>query len=59
MAVVSERFRTLAESVAKARKVPDFPIVVLPANIEDMSNEELRKLADDTFPRMIEGLTGK
>ena len=57
MAIVSERFHGLALSVAKARKVPEFPIVVLPSNIEELSPDELQALAEESFPAAIEKLT--
>ncbi len=53
MAVVSERFRGLALSIARARSAPDFPIIVLPANIEEVSDTELRALAERTFPQLL------
>ena len=57
MAVVSERFHNLAQSVARARHAPDLPMIVLPPNIEEITNEELHALADRTFPQIIDRLT--
>ena len=55
--MVSERFRVLAQSIARARKVPEFPIVVLPADIEELPEDRLQSLADTTLPELIEKLT--
>ena len=49
--------RDLASAVARARGKPHFPIVVLPANIEEMAREELDALADDTFPEVLGKIT--
>ena len=56
MAIVSGRFHGLAQAVARARKVPDFPIVVLPSNMEELPADELQSLADETFPKVLEKL---
>jgi len=43
--------------VARARKVPDFPIIVLPANIEELEAAALQSLAEETFPEALKKLT--
>ena len=44
-------------AVARSRGKPDFPMVVLPANIEEMAREDLDALADDTFPEVLGKIT--
>ena len=57
MAVVSERFQNLAAAIARARGKPEFPMIVLPANIEELSDSELHAMAEKTFPEVLEKLT--
>lgn len=49
--MVTERFIGLAKAVSKGREVPDLPMVILPADVEQMSGPELeavaRKALDD------------
>ncbi|MBI2871661.1 MAG: hypothetical protein HYY00_00540 [Chloroflexi bacterium] len=54
---MTERFVNLANSVARARGKRDFPIVVWPSNVEEMTDEEVRALAERTFDSMVEKLT--
>jgi hypothetical protein len=57
VALVTERFEDLAHSVARARGKNNFPIVVWPANVEELSEAELRALADRTFDDLVSRLT--
>ena len=43
--------------MARSRGKPNFPMVVLPANIEEMAGEDLDALADDTFPEVLGKIT--
>ena len=52
MVVVSERFENLAASLARSRGKPDFPMVVLPSDIEEMTDERLGELSERTFPEI-------
>jgi hypothetical protein len=47
--VVTERFVGLAKTVAKARGLPDLPMVVLPAGMEQMTRAELEEVARKTL----------
>lgn len=54
---MTERFEDLAHSVARARGKNNFPIVVWPANVEELSDAELKALADRTFDELVNKLT--
>ena len=56
MVVVSERFENLATSLARSRGKPGFPMVVLPSDIEEMSDDRLGELSERTFPEIAEKL---
>ena len=56
MVVVSERFENLATSLARSRGKPNFPMVVLPSDIEEMSDDRLGELSEQTFPEITEKL---
>jgi hypothetical protein len=47
--VVTERFIDLAKAVSRARGMPDLPMVVLPAGMEQMTREELQEMATRTL----------
>ena len=47
--MVTERFVNLAQHVAKGQGMPSLPMVVLPANVDFLSPEELRTVADKAF----------
>ncbi|MEK7681565.1 MAG: hypothetical protein AAB369_01905 [Chloroflexota bacterium] len=49
VAMVTERFVNLAQHVAKGQGMPSLPMVVLPANVDFLSPEELRVVADKAF----------
>lgn len=57
MALVTERFEDLAHSVARARGKNNFPLVVWPADVEELSDAELKALADRTFDEVVRKLT--
>ena len=63
--MAARRFRKRSETALRrlvrfpqsGRKVPEFPIVVLPADIEELPENRLQSLADATLPELIEKLT--
>lgn len=56
VAVVTERFLSLAEAVAKSKGMPDLPMVILPHNVEFMTPEDLKKTADRAHPHVAKAL---
>lgn len=54
---VTERFSQAAKTYARMKGKPDIPILVLPANIEELSDEELGSLAKTTFEQAARQLT--
>ncbi|MBI4307877.1 MAG: hypothetical protein HY684_03640 [Chloroflexi bacterium] len=54
--VVTERFKDLAMLVARGRRRPDFPIIVLPASMEEIAPEAVRDLADRTLGTVLQAL---
>ena len=57
MVVVTEQFSDLATTIARSRGKPRLPILVLPANIEQLSDSEIRALARSTLDRAAHELT--
>ena len=55
--MVTEQFRELASTIAHAQGEPGLAILVLPSNIEELSDEELRSLAQTTFDEAAGKLT--
>lgn len=53
MTLVTEKFLTLARTVAKAKGVSALPIVTLPHNVEFMTDEELKAVAERAFPEVV------
>ena len=49
MVMVTGEFKELASTIAHAQGEPGLEILVLPSNIEELSDEELRSLAQITF----------
>ena len=49
MVMVTGEFKELATTIAHAQGEPGLEILVLPSNIEELSDEELRTLAQSTF----------
>jgi hypothetical protein len=55
--LVTGQFRELAGIIAQSQGKPRLPILVLPSNIEELSGEELRSLAQRTFEQVAQKLT--
>ncbi len=53
--VVSERFRGLAQTICKARGKPEFRMIVVPANVEEMPDVDLQALAHKVLDRVEAG----
>lgn len=53
VAMVTERFVNLAQHVAKGQGMPSLPMVVLPANVDFISPEDLQKVADKAFGEVM------
>lgn len=51
---VSERFRSLALSILRSKGTEALPLLVLPADVEQFSNEELQSLAENDLPHALE-----
>ena len=49
MVIVTEQFSALASTIAQSQGKPGLPILVLPSNIEELSDGELKALAQKTF----------
>lgn len=47
--MVTERFLDLADAVAQSRNTPDIPRVVLPSEMESLSDQELAAQVDETL----------
>lgn len=52
--IVTERFESLGRSILKSKGRGDVPVYVLPSDIETRSEDELRELAAETLPELIE-----
>ena len=57
MVIVTEQFSKLASTIARSRGRPGLPILVLPSNIEDLSDGELESLAHTTLDQAAGELT--
>jgi hypothetical protein len=51
--IVSEEFVGLAEITARSLGYPAFPIVTVPHPFGDLTEGELRSLADDRFEEIV------
>ena len=49
VALVTERFVSLAQHVARGQGMPHLPLVVLPPQVDFMTPEELKPIADRAF----------
>ena len=58
MVMVTGEFKELASTIAHAQGEPGLEILVLPSNIEELSDEELRSLAQITFEEAAGKLLG-
>ncbi|MDO8531536.1 MAG: hypothetical protein Q7T26_05115 [Dehalococcoidia bacterium] len=56
VALVTQRFLALAQAVARGKGVPNLPIVVLPPNVDYMSEAELGPVADTAFDEAVSKL---
>ena len=45
MVIITEPFRVLSETVARARGKPNLPLIILPSTIEEISDDEIASLA--------------
>ena len=57
MVIVTEQFSKLAATIARSRGKPSLPILVIPSNVEELSDQDLRALASATLQRAAEALT--
>ena len=53
---MGSHFESLAKAVIKSQGLPDFPMVIVPEDLEDRSDEELRKMAPEYFELFLEKL---
>jgi hypothetical protein len=51
MLMVTERFVGLAKAVAKGRGLPDLPMVILPADVEQMSPGQLERVGREALDK--------
>jgi hypothetical protein len=56
--VVTEEFVDLAHRMAAHHGRPSLRLLVLPYPLEGRPEEELRQIATDTYPRLVELLCG-
>ncbi len=54
--LVTEQFVRLADATRKGLGLPDMPLVVLPSNVEYITEGELRKVADRTIREALDAL---
>lgn len=50
---VTERFVDLAKAVAESRGVPDLPLLILPASIENLSEDEIALHSRDLWAQLL------
>ena len=53
VAVVTEKFVSLAKASAKALGYPDLPMIVLPHPFETLPAETLREIADEKVHELV------
>jgi hypothetical protein len=53
---VTERFEELARRIAESREVPDFPMVILPSDVEQMSDSKLVDIGQHALDEAVEAL---
>jgi hypothetical protein len=53
VAVVTQPFTTLVESALAFRNFADVPVHVLPHPTETLTDEEVRKIADEHLPHIL------
>lgn len=54
----TERFEELARRVAESREVPDFPLVLLPSNVEQLDDKDLADAGSKALSEAVEALAG-
>ncbi len=54
MVVVTEAFAALARRVAAAEGRPDLPVLVLPYPLEGLPVAQVRSIATDAYPQLLE-----
>jgi len=54
--VVTERFEELARRIAESREVPNFPMVILPSDVEQMSDSKLVGVGQQALDKVVEAL---
>ncbi len=57
--LITERFLTLADTTRKGRGLPEMPLVVLPSDIEYISDAELRRMADKALAEVLDIVMAK
>lgn len=53
VALVTERFVSLAQHVARGQGMPDLPLVVLPPQVDFLAPEDLQPIADRAFEEVV------
>ena len=56
MVLVTEPFASVAHASASARGLGDLPIVVFPAELEEMDDDELAAVFGTRWPLIAQGL---
>lgn len=54
---VTEPFRSLSEATARGKRVPDLPIVVLPAGYDQRAEADVRSDVRQRAPQVLAALT--
>ena len=57
--VASQQFIKLARTVLRSQKVPETVAIEIAGNPEFVSEEELRRIADEVTAKAVRRLTGK
>ncbi|MEK7874136.1 MAG: hypothetical protein AAB502_09810 [Chloroflexota bacterium] len=57
VALVTERFVSLAQHVARGQGMPNLPLIVLPPQVDFMTPSELQPVADKAFEEVVGKLT--
>jgi hypothetical protein len=54
--LVTEPFAAVARASAAARGLADLPVVVFPADLEDMTAGQIAQVVDERWPAILGGL---
>jgi hypothetical protein len=57
VALVNARFEALARSVAKTFGLPEVPMAILPADLDTLPDDEVRRIAAERVPDLLRQLT--